>query len=162
MAESINSESTKKTLIITVGIVITIVVVAVLSWKIITMPPKCKDGTTATRIDPDGFVLEYAGKKIVIDTNVQNKIKASFSIEDKVLQQAITATQLLDQRLRFVIVEYNASACDPEGRALLRKINKLKSDDLIKLMALQKEISELALSNLRVPYSRSFYPISVV
>jgi len=124
-------ERTKQLLIVTVGVLVLaglyvayrIIVPGAVLEKI-----TCADGRTAHVVVPEAFLLQYSGKSIVADLSWAEKLKGSVKIEDKLIQEAAELTQVLDMRLRPLLIEQVASACTDQGRDLLVRIEAYRVD----------------------------------
>jgi hypothetical protein len=137
-------ERTKQILIITVGIVL------LAGGFLYYVGPKsldkvkCPDGSDAYVVNPDKFLLKYSGKQLSLDANVGDKLKVKVGVSDEMLQRATTATQLLDQRLRVLVMEQVPSACEPRGKELFRTLGEYSSNEFAQLLKLSGELGELA------------------
>ena len=130
------SDRTKQILIITAAIVA--IVIGVLIYIGQHAPSfqtvKCPGGGEAIVVDADRFLLEYSGKQVTLDAALGDKLKVRIGVGDQVLQQAISATQLLDQRLRVLVMEQQSSACDTKGNTS-QKANAEKVLDETQVLA---------------------------
>ncbi len=140
------SDRTKQILIITAAIVA--IVIGVLIYIGQHAPSfqtvKCPGGGEAIVVDADRFLLEYSGKQVTLDAALGDKLKVRIGVGDQVLQQAISATQLLDQRLRVLVMEQQSSACDTKGKDLLKGLGAYSSNEFSQLLKLSNDLNEIA------------------
>ena len=65
-----------------------------------------------------------------------DKLKVRIGVGDQVLQQAISATQLLDQRLRVLVMEQQSSACDTKGKDQQKGLGANSSNEFSQILKL--------------------------
>jgi hypothetical protein len=125
------SEGTKKVLIITIAVVI--VILAIVGMKII--PPSAMDKINCGNeerviFNPEVYLLKYSGETVSLSAEAHEKIKGKLEVGDKLIQEALEKTQLLDRLLASKIIDYNAFACEDsdERIKLLKKIQNYKEN----------------------------------
>lgn len=121
-------DSTKKILIITTGVVSLGAIVAI--TFVILRPAslfkelRCSNGTIVRVInDPGQLLIKYTGVAAVFSVEVEEKLKHSFQIGDNLIQAATESAQILDQKLKEVIVVSSLKdPCTPGFEAITKKI----------------------------------------
>jgi hypothetical protein len=107
---------------------------------------KCPDGRVVDVVRPQPFLLKYSGVSVVASLALKNALLGEIKVEERVLQEAVEATQLLDQRLRLIVIEARATACEPRGQSLLARVREYMDVDLVRLAARDKVLQEIAVT----------------
>jgi hypothetical protein len=136
----------RRALVITIGAVV--MLGAVLAYLYLGSRAfeerKCPDGRIVDVPRPQPFLLKYSGVSAVASLRLKNTLLGEIKVEERVLQDAVLATQLLDQRLRLILIEARATACEPRGQSLLARIREYMDVDLVRLAARDKSLQEIA------------------
>lgn len=136
------AQRTQRVLVVMAGAAV--MLIAVLGYLYVTSRPfesrKCPDGRVVEVVNPRPFLLRYSGLSAVASLGLKERLVGEIRVEERVLQEALEATQLLDQRLRLAVIEQRATACDPQGQSLLARIREYMDVDIARLAARDREL----------------------
>jgi hypothetical protein len=105
---------------------------------------ECPDGRKVALISPEQYIIKYSGKKITLSMELIDALKQNFQVEDVLIQEASESVQILDQKLRTLLVLHNSNPCDQESAKLLHALNEYSINGSSRIQAIQKEIEKMA------------------
>jgi hypothetical protein len=144
------TDEVKKVLIQTIGAVVICLIVALAIYKYLIPPPPspfgdyyqerdCGNGKKVYQILTDEFNTKYDGRKIGLNAELKDKLKASIGVEDIALQKADQSVQTLRTSISGLLKAYNADPCSEKGADRLDKL----ADYIVNYSVLSANVAQL-------------------